>query len=438
MQGVENMGKISPVSAKYIIHIEIAADGVVDKPDVIGAVFGQTEGLLGTELELRELQKNGRIGRIEVNLDTKSGKTGGMIVIPSSLDMAETAIVASSLETIQRIGPCNAKLQVKLIEDVRVSKREYVVGRAKELLRGMIDKGPESGELMEEIKESVRALEIVEFGPEKLPAGPGINEGDEIIVVEGRADVITLLRNGFRNVIGLNGTSIPESVALLTKQKITTAFVDGDRGGVLIVKGLAAIGDVDFVARAPVGKEVEEITKKEINKCLRARIPLEQFMEENKELGGPSNGAPRMQPQQPEQRPQERHTEMQQRPQERYDRFARQRLPPPRPEPRIERRPTLPPEIAEQFKKMLEELVGTRGAYLLDESMNILGKVPVKELGPTLSNLTGVSTVIMDGVITTEVVAVAESSRVRQLVAMEAKAAARFVKIFTAVDLGLV
>jgi DNA primase len=302
----------------------------------------------------------------------------------------------------------------------------------------MIDKGPESGELMEEIKESVRALEIVEFGPEKLPAGPGINEGDEIIVVEGRADVITLLRNGFRNVIGLNGTSIPESVALLTKQKITTAFVDGDRGGVLIVKGLAAIGDVDFVARAPVGKEVEEITKKEINKCLRARIPLEQFMEENKELGGPSNGAPRMQPQQSEQRPQERHTEMQQRPQERYDRFARQRLPPPRPEPRIERRPTLPPEIAEQFKKMLEELVGTRGAYLLDESMNILGKVPVKELGPTLSNLTGVSTVIMDGVITTEVVAVAESSRVRQLVAMEAKAAARFVKIFTAVDLGLV
>jgi DNA primase len=431
------MGKISPVSAKYIIHIEIAADGVVDKPDVIGAVFGQTEGLLGTELELRELQKNGRIGRIEVNLDTKSGKTGGVIIIPSSLDMAETAIVASSLETIQRIGPCNAKLQVKLIEDVRVSKREYVVGRAKELLRGMIDKGPESGELMEEIKESVRALEIVEFGPEKLPAGPGINEGDEIIVVEGRADVIALLRNGFRNVIGLNGTSIPESVALLTKQKIATAFVDGDRGGVLIVKGLAAIGDVDFVARAPSGKEVEEITKKEINKCLRARIPLEQFMEENKELGGPSNGAPRMQPSQPEQHPQERHQEMQQRPQERYDRFARQRLPP-RPEPRIERRPTLSPEITEQFKKMLEELVGTRGAYLLDEGMNILGKVPVKELAPTLANLTGVSTVIMDGVITSEVVATAESSRVRQLVAMEAKAAARFVKIFTAVDLGLV
>jgi DNA primase len=215
--------------------------------------------------------------------------------------------------------------------------------------------------------------------------------------------------------------------------------VDGDRGGVLIVKGLAAIGDVDFVARAPAGKEVEEITKKEINKCLRARIPLEQFMEENKELGAaPYNGgAPKVLPQQPEQHPQERHQEMQQRPQERYDRYARQRLPP-RPEPRIERRPTLSPEITEQFKKMLEELVGTRGAYLLDEGMNILGKVPVKELAPTLANLTGVSTVIMDGVITSEVVATAESSRVRQLVAMEAKAAARFVKIFTAVDLGLV
>ena len=119
--------------------------------------------------------------------------------------MAETAIIAGAVETIQRIGPCNAKLKVKHIEDVRVSKREYVVGRAKELLREMISKGPESTEIMEEIKSTVRALEIVEFGPEKLPAGPGINESDELIVVEGRADVIALLKNGFRNV----GGSIP-------------------------------------------------------------------------------------------------------------------------------------------------------------------------------------------------------------------------------------
>ena len=125
------MGKVSIVSAKYIVHATIEIEGVVDRPDVIGAVFGQTEGLLGSELELRELQRSGRIGRIEVNVDVKSGKTQGTIVIPSSLDKAETSIVGAALEIIQRIGPCNAKIKVTNIEDVRVSKRSFVIERAK-------------------------------------------------------------------------------------------------------------------------------------------------------------------------------------------------------------------------------------------------------------------------------------------------------------------
>src|SRR3990172_3508269 len=125
------MAKISPISSKYIVNASIEIEGVVDRPDVIGAIFGQTEGLLGSELELRELQRNGRVGRIEVNVDTKGGKTQGMIVVPSSLDKAETSISAASLEIIQRIGPCNAKIKVLDIEDVRVSKRNFVVERAK-------------------------------------------------------------------------------------------------------------------------------------------------------------------------------------------------------------------------------------------------------------------------------------------------------------------
>ena len=129
------MGKISPVSSKYIINATIEIEGVVDKPDVIGAIFGQTEGLLGEDLELRELQRSGRIGRIEVNIDTRGGKSRGTIIIPSSLDKSETAIVGAALEIIQRIGPCNAKVRVQNIEDVRISKRSFVVERAKELLR---------------------------------------------------------------------------------------------------------------------------------------------------------------------------------------------------------------------------------------------------------------------------------------------------------------
>jgi len=134
------MGKISPVSAKYIVHATIEIEGIVDKPDVVGAIFGQTEGLLGSDLELRELQRSGRIGRIEVNVDTRSGKTNGSIIVPSSLDKAETAIIGAALEIIQRIGPCNAKIQVGSIEDVRVSKRSFVISRAKELLKNLMAK----------------------------------------------------------------------------------------------------------------------------------------------------------------------------------------------------------------------------------------------------------------------------------------------------------
>lgn len=400
------MGKIAPVSAKYIVHTRIHADGTVEKPDVIGAIFGQTEGLLGSDLELRELQKSGRIGRIEVKLEAKNGKTEGVITIPSSMDMAETAIVASALETIQRIGPCNAKIIVDSIEDVRITKREYVVNRAKELLRGMIEKGPESAELMEEIKQSVRSLEIIEYGPEKLPAGPAVKESDEIIVVEGRADVIALLKNGFKNVIGLNGTSVPRTIANLTKTKTTTVFVDGDRGGKLIVRELMSVGDVDFVAMAPSGKEVEELTKKEIHKCLRAKIPLDQFKEEMSEINGNV---------------------------ERTQRAKR----PERTERRTQRQPraNVHPEYAKEFKKMLDELIGTRGAYLLDSNMNILGKVPTKEIKNTIRSLPDVETIVMDGQIAPDIIRYAERSQVSTIVGVSSAGTSRRVKIITAKDL---
>ena len=169
------MAKIAQVSAKYIVHASIHIDGVVDRPDVIGAIFGQTEGLLGSDLELRELQKSGRIGRIEVNVDTKGGKTSGEIIIPSSLDKAETSIVAAALEIIQRIGPCNAKIKTENIEDIRISKRQFVIERAKSLLKSLMENSmPDSQELADEVAYSVRVMQIQEFGKERLPAGPEI------------------------------------------------------------------------------------------------------------------------------------------------------------------------------------------------------------------------------------------------------------------------
>ena len=271
------MAKISPVAAKYIVHSTIFIDGVVDKPDVIGAIFGQTEGLLGNDLELRELQRSGKIGRIEVNVNISAGKTKGEIIIPSSLDKTETAIIAAAMEIIQRIGPCNAKIEVQKIEDIRISKRQFVIERAKVLLKQLTQETlPDSQELSDEVSQSVRMMEVAEYGKERLPAGPDVDSNDELIVVEGRADVLTLLKHGFKNTISMNGTSCPQTIKDLSKIKSITVFVDGDRGGDLIVRELLGVADVDFVTKAPDGKEVEELAKKEVHQALRGRITAEQ------------------------------------------------------------------------------------------------------------------------------------------------------------------
>jgi len=395
------MGKISPVSAKYIIHATIQISGIVDKPDVIGAIFGQTEGLLGADLELRELQRSGRIGRIEVKVETRAGKSQGEIIIPSSLDKAETAIVGAALEVIQRIGPCTAKIKVEKIEDVRVSKRAFVIDRAKTLLKQLMDTSiPDSQELADEVAYSVRVMEIQEYGQDRLPAGPSIDDSDEIIIVEGRADVLNLLKHGIKNSIAINGTSVPASIAELCKKKIVTVFVDGDRGGNLIIKELTAIADIDYVTKAPDGKEVEEITKKEIHKALRARISPEQAKHDiNRDS----------------------------------DRMSRR----PQPAQKAEKKPvSLAPEEQKQFSKMLEDLIGTRGAYILDDKLNILGKVPLSELATTIKSLsTGVYAVVFDGVVENDLVSIAERSNVKYLVAMSTKARPGRVTVVTAENL---
>ncbi len=386
------MGKISPVAAKYIVHATIDIEGVVDRPDVIGAIFGQTEGLLGSDLELRELQRSGRIGRIEVSTDIMSGKTKGAIDIPSSLDKAETSIIAAALEIIQRIGPCNAKIQTQSIEDVRVSKRNFVIERAKELLKNLISASmPDSQELTDEVAYSIRVMEIQEYGKDRLPAGPAIDESEEIIVVEGRADVLNLLKHGFKNVIAMNGTSVPETIIELSKKKVLTAFVDGDRGGNLIIKELTSVADVDYVTKAPDGKEVEEITKKEIHKAIRSRISGEQAKLEFAKEAESSERRPQFF-----------------RPAARPAVFAKKVF--------------LSPENKQKFKDILENLIGTRGAQVLDQKLDTLGKVPISELATTIKSLNNTAyAVIFDGVVDRDLAKAAESVNIKFLVGMDSK-----------------
>jgi len=423
------MAKISPVSSKYIVNATIEIEGVVDRPDVIGAIFGQTEGLLGADLELRELQRSGRIGRIEVNVDTRSGKTQGSIVIPSSLDKAETAIVAAALEVIQRIGPCNAKIKVKEIEDVRISKRNFVVERAKALLKTLMDQQmPDSQELADEVAHSVRIMEVQEYGRERLPAGPMIDESDEILVVEGRAYVLNLLKHGFKNAIAMNGTSCPQTIIDLSRKKEVIAFVDGDRGGNLIIKELINVGEIDFVTKAPDGKEVEELTKKELHKALRSKITLEQA---KMELNSVDTSESIKRPIFASRRPQH---QQQRRPIHQMSRPAASRPHSNRPAPAPA---ALRADEKSKFKSMLENLIGTKGAYILDNSLNVLGKVPFTELATTLKSLNaGVYAVVFDGSADRNIIEVASRANVKHIVAMNSAVNnARGINIVTVNDL---
>ena len=278
------MAKISPISIKYIIHAKFEADGAIEKPDMIGAIFGQTEGLLGEELEMRELQKSGKIGRIEVNIEYGNSKTSGEIEIPSAIDKAETALLAAALETIERVGPSNTKITIEDIEDVRGSKRDYILERAKKLMERLGNSGKEINEMTDEIKTSTKTSRIQSYGTENLPCGD--ISGEELIIVEGRADVINLLKNDIKNAIAMDGAKLPETLIDLTKEKAKTIlFVDGDRGGNLIIKNVIKNAKIDFIAMAPEGKEVEELTGKEILQALRKKIRLESYFEDTKKKG---------------------------------------------------------------------------------------------------------------------------------------------------------
>jgi DNA primase len=348
---------------------------------VIGAIFGQTEGLLGQELDLRELQRTGRIGRIEVNLKVNKGKTVGKILIPSSLDGSETALVAAAIETIERIGPCISQIKLKSVKDVRALKRDYVVDRAKTILSKLVEEEiPNTTDLTKKIKESVRAAEITEY--EGLPAGSDIQISDEIILVEGRADVLVLLKHGIKNVIAIEGTTIPKPILELTKKKTSTVFLDGDRGGDLILKEILQLTNIDFVARAPEGKEVEDLTHKEIFKALRDKVPIKQLKKESKK--------------------------------------------------------ELDVKTKNKISEILDKMVGTRAAYIFDDNMKLQAKIPLNKFEEKNQKLKNAKIVVMDGTINGGIVKTSETSNVEFLVGKKTqkKYKPKSLTIYTKEDLG--
>ena len=334
----------------------------MEKPDVIGAVFGQTEGLFGPELDLRELQKTGRIGRIEIELHSKNDRTTGSITIPTSLDRVSTALIAASIESINRVGPCSAKVNLDKIEDIREARRKVIIDRAKEILhKWNIESMPTVDEVYKEISNTMKIGKVEKYGPEDLPAGPALESSKEAIIVEGRADIINLMRCGILNAVALEGAKVPESIKKLTKEKECTALLDGDRGGDLILKELLQVTSIRYVGRAPRGKEIEECNCKEIAEALEGRVQVSELFKSKKER--PKMGLP------------------------------------------------------EAIRHGVKALQGTLEAVLLNEKLEQIERLPVSQLAEKLQRAKGVDTIIFDGIITQRIVDVASEKNIKRIVA---------------------
>jgi DNA primase len=366
------LGNTQTITPKYRIKASFEVEGVVEKSDVIGAIFGQTEGLFGPELDLHELQKNGRIGRIEIDMQTKQDKTTGTILVPTSLDKPISALTAAAIESVDRIGPCAAHVTLEKIEDVRINKRESIIDRAQKILQSwVIESTPTMEQLTSQVAEIIKPTEIQSYGPEKLSAGPDVDTSKSLIIVEGRADVANLLRIGYKNVIACEGTKIPDTIIKLSKKKEVTAFLDGDRGGDLILKGLMQVAKIDYVARAPRGSEVEDLAPKLLLQALNSKVPASSKEEK------------------PKQRPSRTRT----------PRRKRSKI-------------TLPQPVIDITTK----LKGTLEAVLLNEKHETIEQLPVSELASRLKDLEGVAAIVFDGVITQRLVDISGEKGIKLLV----------------------
>jgi DNA primase len=282
-------------NAKYMIRVSVKLDGQARRKDIIGAIFGQTEGLMPEALDLRKLQRSGRIGHIDVDLDSIKGKVSGVIQIPSSLENVESAIIGAALETIERIGPAASQLKVLEISNIRSSKRTSMVDRAKDILLDIVrQRDTEADNLIDEVRSVLTTSEVTTYKDTGMTCGPNVEESDALIIVEGRNDVLNLASCGIKNVIAVMGAGIDSSLVELVENKsMVKAFLDGDRGGRMIALELAGVlGDkLTHITFAPESREVEHLEKKVIGKHLGQAEPAKRVIAKIEKIEGEVNGA---------------------------------------------------------------------------------------------------------------------------------------------------
>ena len=372
---------------KYHVKLSFDVDGLVERADIIGAIFGQTEGLLGPEMNLNELQRVSKVGRIEVTTTSTENTTNGNVLLPMSTDVDTCALISAAIESIDKVGPFDCSFKLDAIDDVRASKKEDIVRRAKEIKQKWSTKSVSEGDTMlKDVHESI-AGKVTTYGPNKLPCSTGVFDSPWIILVEGRADILNLLRAGFDNALAINGATIDESIKEVCKsKKKIVAFLDGDRAGGMILQELKSVVNVDIELRADSGVEVEELTPQ------RVADILNDTNIEMKKLGTGS--------------------------------------------------PTISEDdksLATVISKIYPDLNETLESVALDDKDNQLFKIPISELVNKLSTQTGVKCLILDGIITQRLLDNAKTSGIGCIVGHRAAKLSNLgdVKIKTFTELGI-
>jgi DNA primase len=377
---------------KYHVKLKFEVDGIVEKADIIGAIFGQTEGLLGPEMNLNELQKVSKVGRIEVNVDTKSNTTKGDALLPMSTDISTAALISAAIESIDKVGPFQGKFLLVGIDDIRAIKKKVIVDRAKKIIQEWATKTISEGEeMLRDVYDASKPGKLTSFGKAQLACGTGVFESPVIILVEGRADVINLLRAGFDNSIAIEGAKIDETITNLTSGRKVIAFLDGDRAADLILKELQGLVKIDKVLRAPSGKEVEECTPLEITEILKEVIEptVEQYEPPVQHQKSVKKSKPYESNNSAYQEPSNSNN---------ADKLSDD------------------PQITSAVKEVYPQINETLEAMILDNSMQVLLKVPVSEIIKRLDSLEGARFLVMDGIITQRLIDAAYKAGIEYVV----------------------
>lgn len=402
---------------KYHVKLKFEVDGLVEKADIIGAIFGQTEGLLGPEMNLNELQKVSKVGRIEVNVETKGNMTKGDALIPMSTDISTAALIAAAIESIDKVGPFPAKFGLVGIDDIRAIKKKVIVDRAKKIVQDWATRTISEGdEMLKDVYDASKPGKLTSFGKAQLACGTGVFDSAWIILVEGRADVVNLLRAGYDNAIAIEGARIDESVTKLTEGKRVVAFLDGDRAGDLILKELHGVVKIDKVLRAPPGKEVEECTPLEISEILKDAFSPEVPSIQQPVYSPPPSHQPSHHQQQHhhyerrsyrrERDPQEDYRALPMRQQESLESA----------QPSKESLVEDSAEILSAVREVYPQINETLEAVVLDGSMNTLLKVPVSEVIKRLNSAEGAKFLVIDGIVTQRLVDAADKAGIEYII----------------------